>query len=55
VARIELAPEIAEDFERILEHLATHEVSDAPRRLEEILAALDILGQNPVDRPAGTP
>ena len=53
MARIELAPEIAEDFERILEHLAMHEVSDAPRRLEEILAALDILGQNPlIGRPA---
>ena len=53
MARIELAPEIAEDFERILEHLATHEVSDARRRLEEILAALDILGQNPlIGRPA---
>jgi toxin ParE1/3/4 len=53
VARIELAPEIVLDFERILEHLMTHAVADAPRRLDEILAALDVLEQNPlIGRPA---
>jgi hypothetical protein len=29
MTRIRLAPEIAEYFERILEHLQTHEVADA--------------------------
>jgi plasmid stabilization system protein ParE len=53
VSRIELAPEVAEDFERILDHLAHHEVENAGQRIGEIIAALDILEQNPlIGRPA---
>lgn len=53
MARIELAPEIVLDFERIVEDLMTHGGADAPRRLDEILSALDVLEQNPlIGRPA---
>lgn len=52
MSRIELAPEVAEDFERILDHLANHEVEDPGLRIGEIIAALDVLGQNPlIGRP----
>ena len=47
MARIELAEEIAHDFERILEHFFHHEASDPAERLAEILRAIDILEFNP--------
>ena len=49
---IELAPELAEDFDRILDHLARHEVENPGQRLGEIIAAVEILEQNPlIGRP----
>lgn len=49
---VELAPEVAEDFDRILDHLASHEVEDPAQRIGEIIAALDVLVQNPlIGRP----
>jgi plasmid stabilization system protein ParE len=48
MAQIELAEEIAEDFERIVDHLMAYEVSDASDRLDEILNALDVLERNPL-------
>lgn len=52
MARIELAPEVAEDFERILDHLATHQVENPGQRIGEIIIALDVLEQNPlIGRP----
>ena len=49
---IELAPELAEDFDRILEHLARHEVESPGQRIGEIIAAVEVLGQNPlIGRP----
>jgi plasmid stabilization system protein ParE len=54
VARIELAPEIIEDFERIVEHLQAHQVAGADARLDEILDAIDVLQQHPlIGRTAG--
>lgn len=53
MTRIELAPEVGEDFERILEHLARHEVADSASRIREIIAAMDVLAFNPlIGRPA---
>ena len=50
--RIELAPELTEDFECILEHLLAHEVADAASRLADVIRAIDVLGQNPlIGRP----
>ena len=53
MTRIELAPEVAEDFERILEHLASQEVEHPELRIGEISEALDVLESNPlIGRPA---
>ena len=53
MARIELAPEIRDDFDRILEHLAKHAVEDARSRIREIIQAIDVLQHNPlIGRPA---
>jgi plasmid stabilization system protein ParE len=52
VTRIELAPALVEDFDRILDHLARHEVENPGQRLGEIIAAVEILEQNPlIGRP----
>ena len=48
MTRIELAPEIREDFDRILDHLAGHAVEDAPGRIREIIQAIDALHHNPI-------
>ncbi|SBT07668.1 conserved hypothetical protein [Candidatus Accumulibacter aalborgensis] len=53
MVRIEIAPEVVEDFERILDHLATYQVEHPERRIDEIIAALDVLESNPlIGRPA---
>jgi toxin ParE1/3/4 len=52
MARIELAPEIRDDFDRILEHLAERAVEDASGRIREIIQAIDVLRHNPlIGRP----
>ena len=43
MASIELAPEIGEDFDRILEHLFQYEVADVAYRIEEIIQAISVL------------
>ena len=55
MSRIELAPEVAEDFERILDHLAHYEVEvkDRAARIGEIIHAISVLEHNPlIGRPA---
>jgi plasmid stabilization system protein ParE len=52
MASVELAPEIAADFDRILDHLATYQIEIPAQRIGEIIAALDVLEQNPlIGRP----
>ena len=52
MARVELAPEILDDFDRILEHLARFEVADAEARIAEIVQAVQILTHSPlIGRP----
>lgn len=52
MARVELAPEVAEDFDRILDHLAKYEVDDAASRVHDIIAAISVLERNPlIGRP----
>ena len=52
MARIELAPEIAEDFDRIFNHLTTYQVEHPVQRVREVIAALDVLELNPlIGRP----
>ena len=52
--RVELAPEVLDDFDRFFEHLTQFEVDDAPQRIEQIVAAIQILADHPlIGRPAG--
>jgi plasmid stabilization system protein ParE len=52
VARIELAPEVLDDFDRILDHLAQFEAADAAERVAGILAGLEVLALSPeIGRP----
>lgn len=54
MARVELAPEVAEDFDRVLDHLQRHEVENLAIRLREIVDAVDVLRTNPlIGRPSG--
>ena len=48
MSRIELAPEVGDDFDRILNHLAEHEAADAKSHIEDILRAIDVLERNPL-------
>ena len=53
MARIELAAQIADDFDRILEHLAQYEVAEAAARIDQIIQAINVLESNPLlGRPA---
>jgi plasmid stabilization system protein ParE len=52
MARIELAPEVLDDFDRIFDHIANFNVDSAPQRIEEITKAIDILETSPlIGRP----
>lgn len=52
MTRIELAPEISEDFDRIVEHLLRRKVADVSSRIEDIMRAIDVLERNPrIGRP----
>jgi len=54
VSRIEFAPEVSDDFERIVEHVLEHEAAHAGSRIEGIIAAIDVLERNPlIGRPVG--
>ena len=48
MARIDLAPEVFEDFDRIFDHLAQFDVGDAPERIDRIIQALQILSHSPL-------
>jgi len=48
MAAIDLAPEVGDDFDRIIDHLLEHEVTEATDRIDEIVGALSILEGNPL-------
>ena len=48
MSRIELAPEVADDLDRILDHLLKHEVADPASRIHDIIRAIDVLERNPL-------
>ena len=53
MSRIEFAPEVMDDLDRIFEHLAQYDVEDAPSRIQDIIAAIAVLERNPlIGRPA---
>jgi len=52
MSRIELAPEVVEDFDRVLDHLAQYQVENPGLRIRENINALDVLEHNPrIGRP----
>lgn len=52
MTRIELAPEVGDDLDRILEHLAQHEALHLGARVREVIAAIGVLETNPlIGRP----
>lgn len=52
MARIELAPEVLDDFDRFLDHLARFEGTDVAERVASIVRGLDVLAHSPqIGRP----
>jgi len=52
VTQIELAPEVFDDFDRFIDHLARFEEVDVPQRLGEVMQAMEILRHSPlIGRP----
>ncbi len=52
VARIEFAPEVADDLDRILEHLQRHHAEEVATRLHGLVDAVAVLATNPlIGRP----
>ncbi len=53
VTRIDLAPEVLDDFDRIVDHYANYQDTNAAARIEEIIEAINALALNPLlGRPA---
>lgn len=53
MTKIELAPGVGDDIERILDHLATYQVAEVGERIRAIIQAIDVLAFNPqIGRPA---
>jgi toxin ParE1/3/4 len=46
--RVEMAPEVLDDFARIQEFLALHDVADARARIMEIVHAFNVLEHSPL-------
>ena len=52
MTRIELAPEVLDDFDRFFDHIARHNPGSAPERIGAIVQALQILTHSPeIGRP----
>ena len=53
MSRIELAPEVGDDFDRILDHLVQYQVENPALRIREIIEAFNVLEYNPmIGRPS---
>ena len=48
MTRIEIAPEVFEDFDRFFDFIAQFDVGSAPERIGEIIAAVQILETSPL-------
>lgn len=52
MSRIEIAPEVGDDFDRILDHLAEQDSAHAAARVREVIQAINVLETNPlIGRP----
>ena len=48
MSHAEFAVEVAEDVDRIFDHMQAHEVEDPPSRIQDIIAAISVLERNPL-------
>ena len=48
MSHIELASEVGDDFERILDHLVQYQVENPALRIREIIEAINVLEYNPM-------
>ncbi len=48
MARIELAPEVLEDFDRFFDDIAQFNLESASQRIEAIVDAVQVLGHSPL-------
>jgi toxin ParE1/3/4 len=53
MSRVEIAPEVGDDFERIFDHLAQYDADNPAARMRDIIEAFNVLESNPlIGRPA---
>ncbi len=53
MSRVEIAPQVSDDFDCIFDHLAQHDLDNAAARIREIIQAFNVLETNPlIGRPA---
>lgn len=53
MSRVEIAPEVGDDFERVFDHLAQYDADNATARIRDIIQAFNVLESNPlIGRPA---
>ena len=48
MSRIELPPEVGDDFDRIFDPLAQYDIDDSSSRIREIIQAIAVLEHNPL-------
>ena len=48
MTRIEVAPEVLKDFDRIFDHLAQFDVPEVPERISKIVDAIQVLSHSPL-------
>lgn len=46
--RVELAPEVLDDFDRFFDHQARHGIEDTRERVGEIVQAIQVLAHSPL-------
>jgi len=52
MTRIELAPEVLDDFDRFLDHMAQFGAADMPGRIQEVIDSIQVLAHSPlIGRP----
>jgi toxin ParE1/3/4 len=52
MTRIELAPEVFDDFDRFFDHIAQYDPGSAPERIGAVVDAIQILSHSPhIGRP----
>ena len=48
MTRIEIAPEVFDDFDRFFDHIAQFDTGSASERIEEIVAVVQVLANSPM-------